>query len=106
MVAVDRSSADVWRDRGTRPSRTRSVDLPHEGKGNESGFTGCVDGKLKSWIAPTVGGFYGYWPGYREGFWILDVEDTRLVIRAERSAGPPPEHVAEMRAIPDSIEME
>lgn len=81
--------------------------LPHEGKGDERGFTGCVGSKLKSWIAPTVGTFYGYTgPGYREEFWILDVDDTRLVITAERTAGSPREDVGEMRAILDSIRIE
>ena len=79
-------------------------DLPHEGKGNESGFTGCVHGNLKSWIAPTVGAFYGYsGPGYTEEFWILRVEGTRLVITAGRTAGSPPEDLAEMRSILASI---
>jgi hypothetical protein len=81
--------------------------IPHQGRGNESGFTGCVGGKLQSWIAPTIGAFYGYsGPGYREEFWILDVEDIRLVITAEQTAGSPPDDVAEMRAILDSIQIE
>jgi hypothetical protein len=79
-------------------------DLTHEGEGLESGFTECEDGYLKSWIAPTTGAFYGYTgPGYSEEFWILDVEDTRLVITAERTPGSPPEDLAELRAILDSI---
>jgi hypothetical protein len=42
-------------------------DLSPEGKGLESGFTECVDGNLKSWIAPTAGAFYGYTgPGYSD----------------------------------------
>jgi hypothetical protein len=82
-------------------------DLSPEGKGLESGFTECVDGNLKSWIAPTAGAFYGYTgPGYSEEFWILDVEDTRLVITAERSPGSPRGDLAEMRAILDSIRIE
>jgi hypothetical protein len=82
-------------------------DLSHEGLGVESGFTGCVGGYLKSWIAPTSGAFYGYTgPGYREEFWILDVEDTRLVITAERAPASPPEDLAELRAILDSIRIE
>jgi hypothetical protein len=82
-------------------------DLPHQGKGDESGFTGCEHGILKSWIAPTVGGFYGYsGPGYREEFWILDVEDTRLVITTERTAGSLPEDVGEMYAVLHSIRIE
>ena len=65
-------------------------DLPHEGEGSESGFTECVDGNLKSWIAPTAGAFYGYsGPGYTEEFWILDVEGSRLVIRPDRRAVRP-----------------
>jgi hypothetical protein len=82
-------------------------DLSHEGRGSESGFTECLDGNLKSWIAPTTGAFYGYTGrGYSEEFWILDVEDTRLVITAERTPGSPPEDLAELRAILDSIRIE
>jgi hypothetical protein len=79
-------------------------DLPvtHEG------FTGCVDNNLASWIAPTTGGaFYGYpGPGYIEEFWILDVEDTRLVIAAGRAPHPPQKNLAELRAVLDSIRIE
>jgi len=51
--------------------------------------------------------YYGYTgPGYREEFWILDVERTRLMIVAERSPGSPPEDLAEQLAILDSIRIE
>ena len=77
-------------------------ELPAEGSGDDLRFTGCVDGTLKSWLA-----FYGYsGPGYGEEFWILDVEGTRLMIAAERSPGSPPEDLAELRAIVDSIQIE
>jgi hypothetical protein len=51
----------------------------------------CVDGKLKSWdgfidTAEEADASYGYTgPGFREEFWILDVEGTRLIIAAARS---------------------
>jgi hypothetical protein len=62
---------------------------------------------LRSRIAPSTGAFHGYsGPGYREEFWILDVEDTRLVITAERSPGSPSEDLTELRAIPDSIQIQ
>ena len=81
--------------------------LPHEGKGLDGGFTECVDGNLNSWIAPTTGAFNGYsGPGYSEEFWILAVEDTRLVITAERSPGSPRGDLAEMRSILDSTRIE
>jgi len=87
-------------------------DLPVEGEGDDRRFTGCVDGNLKSWVAAIDAAeegdaFYGYTgPGYREEFWILDVDGTRLVIAAERSPGSPPADLAELRAILDSIRIE
>jgi hypothetical protein len=87
-------------------------DLPIEGQGDDSRFTGCIEGNLKRWVAPIDAAeegdaFYGYTgPGYSEEFWILDVEETRLVIAAERSPGSPPEDLAELRAILDSIRIE
>ena len=87
-------------------------DLPVEGEGDDRRFTGCVDGNLKSWVAAIDtaeegDAFYGYTgPGYREEFWILDVDGTRLVIAAERSPGSPPADLAELRAILDSIRIE
>ena len=87
-------------------------DLPVEGAGDDLRFTGCVDGNLKSWVAfidtaEPGDAFYGYsGPGYGEEFWILDVEGTRLMIAAERSPGSPPEDLAELRAIVESIQIE
>jgi hypothetical protein len=53
------------------------------------------------------GPFHGYTgPGYREEFWILDVEKTRLMIAAERSPGAPSRTLAELQAILDSIRIE
>lgn len=86
-------------------------DLPVEGTGDRS-FTECIGRQLKSWVAPfdteePGDAFYGYTgPGYREEFWILDVEGTRLMIAAEQSPGSPPEDVAERDAILDSIRIE
>lgn len=75
-------------------------------------FDRCDAGDLRSWIAPMDAAeegdaFYGYTgPGYREEFWILDVEGTRLMIAAERSPGSPPGDLAELRVILDSIRIE
>ena len=87
-------------------------DLPMEGSGDDRRFADCVDGRLKSWVDPDSeryagDAFYGYTgPGYTEEFWIIDVEGTRLMIAAERSPDSPPEAIAEMRAILDSIRLE
>jgi hypothetical protein len=87
-------------------------DLPVKGDEDDRRFTGCTEGALHSWISPLLGtagdnDFFGYTgPGYREEFWVLDVEGTRLMIAAERSPGAPPEDLAELRAILDSIRIE
>jgi hypothetical protein len=87
-------------------------DLPVEGEGDYTRFTECEEGSLKSWVAAVHAAepgdaFYGYTgPGYREELWILDVEGTRLMIAAGRSAGSPSEDVAEQRAILESIRIE
>ena len=86
-------------------------DLPVEGEGNNLRFTGCIGGRLKSWVAPvdTTPGdaFYGYTgPGYTEEFWILDVEGARLMIAAERSPGSPQQDLAEQDEILRSIRIE
>jgi hypothetical protein len=86
-------------------------DLPVQGSGDSLTFTGCVGGQLMSWVAPwdTTSGdaFYGYaGPGYTEEFWILDVEGTRLMIAAERSADSPQQDLDELRAILDSVRIE
>jgi hypothetical protein len=78
-------------------------DLPLEG----SEFAGCIGGNLHSWIGPLTDAFYGYTgPGYTEEFWVLDVEDTRLVIVAGGSPGSAPQDLAELRAILNSIRIE
>jgi hypothetical protein len=86
-------------------------NLPVEGSENALRFIGCTGGDLKSWVAPfdTTPGdaFYGYTgPGYTEKFWILEVEGTRLMIAAERSAGSPQEDLDELQSILDSIQIE
>jgi hypothetical protein len=86
-------------------------DLPVEPSGDGLRFTECTGGQLKSWVAPfdTTPGdaFYGYTgPGYTEEFWILDVDGTRLMIAAERSAGSPQQDLEELITILDSIRIE
>ena len=75
-------------------------------------FPGCVDGNLSSWVAPIDvaegegGAFHAYNAEPVEEFWILDVDGTRLVIETTWSPASPPEDMAEMRAILDSIWIE
>jgi hypothetical protein len=68
-------------------------------------FTDCDGGVLRTWIAPPLSfAFYGYTaPGDTEEFWILDVEGTRVVIAALRSANASAEMLAEQQAVLDSI---
>ncbi|HEX7347809.1 MAG TPA: hypothetical protein VF253_13550 [Candidatus Limnocylindrales bacterium] len=87
-------------------------DLPVVKVGDDAQFTDCYRAKLKSWVAfvdtaEPGDAFYGYTgPGYREEFWILDVEGTRLMIAAQTSAGSPSQDVAERDAILESIRIE
>jgi hypothetical protein len=83
-------------------------DLPVRAGPDDLSFVGCGDGNLHSWISPpNDGAFYGYGgPRNHEEFWILDVEGTRLMIVALRSAGAPREDMLELRAILDSIRIE
>jgi hypothetical protein len=78
---------------------------------DDGAFIGCEVGKLESWVAAIDteprDAFYGYsGPGFTEEFWILDVEGTRLMIEAGRSPDSPPEDLAELNAILDSIRIE
>jgi hypothetical protein len=68
-------------------------------------FSDCDGGVLRTWIAPPLSfAFSGYTaPGDSEEFWILDVERTRVVIAALRSANASEEMLAEQQAILDSI---
>jgi hypothetical protein len=87
-------------------------DLPVEKAGADTPFTDCDEGSLKSWVAfvdtaDPGDAFYGYTgPGYAEEFWILDVEGTRLMIAAERSADTPQQDLDELLVILDSIRIE
>jgi hypothetical protein len=86
-------------------------DLAIEGTGNDVRFTECASGELRSWVAPfdtpPDDAYYGYTgPGYTEEFWIIDIDGTRLMIAATRSAGSPESDLAEQRAILDSITIE
>lgn len=85
----------------------RVPDMPVERSAGDLDFTRCIRGNLKSWISPAWGPYFGYTgPGYSEEFWILDVEGTRLMIVAKRSAGSAPEDLAELRAVLKSIRIE
>jgi hypothetical protein len=83
-------------------------NLPVEGPEDDLQFSGCVDGHLESWDANGDGEpFFGYTgPGFREEFWILDVDGTRVTIMAGRSAHSPADALAEQQAILDSIRIE
>ena len=86
-------------------------DLPVEESAEGLRFIECTGGQLKSWVAPfdtaPDDAFYGYsGPGYTEEFWILDVEGTRLMIAAGRSADSPQQDLEELRTLLDSIHIE
>jgi hypothetical protein len=87
-------------------------DLPVQEAGDGVLFVGCAEGKLKSWVAfvdtaEPGDAYYGYTgPGFREEFWILDVEGTRLMIEAGWSPGSPPADLAELQTVLDSIRIE
>lgn len=82
-------------------------DVPHELRDGNMYFTECTNGEIWSWKAPNLSdAFYGYSPGLVEEFWILDVEGSRVMIQAMWFAESPPEDIAEMRAILESIQIE
>ncbi len=70
-------------------------------------FTDCTDGELWSWIgAPLSFAYHGYsHPGQVEEIWLLDVDGQRLMIVAGTSPGSSNAHIAELRAILDSIDI-
>jgi hypothetical protein len=50
------------------------------------------------------GAYFGYrGPGDTEEYWILDVEDTRLVIAVLTTAGASPQLIAEGQRVLDSL---
>jgi hypothetical protein len=70
-------------------------------------FTTCTGGEVISWDADALSyPFHGYLPRDIEEYWILDVKGSRLVIVANRSPDSPPEDVAELHAVLDSIHIE
>jgi hypothetical protein len=80
-------------------------DLPYDPDGGS--WTDCGRGELQSWIGTvSFDYFYGYSPDQVEEFWILDVDGTRLMIQAKWFPESPPQDIAEMRAILDSIRIE
>jgi hypothetical protein len=87
-------------------------EMPTSGAVPDLLFTGCELGKLKSWVAfidadEPRDAFYGYTgPGYREEFWILDVDGVRLMIAAEHSLGTPQTDLDELERIVASISIE
>ena len=87
-------------------------DLPVEGEGDDRRFTGCADGTLKSWVAAIDSRSRGTrstaTTGARLHRGVLDPRRRRHPPddRGELVAASPPEDVAEMRAILDSIRIE
>jgi hypothetical protein len=88
---------------------TIPADQQFSGSGDNRRFSGCIEGELRSWFSPLVGGsFWGYnpEPGATEDFWILDVDGTRLVLETNSSPAAPPQDLAELEAVFDSIRIE
>ena len=83
-------------------------DLPFEPLPGGGYFTDCQRGEIRSWLAPVLSlAFYGYEsPGQIEEFWILDVDGFRLMIQATWFPESPPQDIAEMRSLLDSIVIE
>jgi hypothetical protein len=74
-------------------------------------FSECDQLKFGSWApasAPPAEGPYRYHqgPGQIDELWILDVNGTLVTIDAAYYAGTPQEHVADLRAIVDSMTFE
>ena len=82
-------------------------DIAFEVSGDNAVFTGCTDGKLKSWIGePLSYAFYGYFhPGQVEEIWLLDVDGQRLMIVAGTSPASSEADIAELRSVLDSIDI-
>jgi hypothetical protein len=93
---------------GVHLELTVPADIPFEARPGGGYFTDCQRGDLRSWFAPGLSlDFYGYEaPGQIEEFWILEVDGTRLMIAATWYPESPPQDIAEMRAILDSIQIE
>jgi hypothetical protein len=68
-------------------------------------FAECDGGKFGSWTVPGGKEPYRYHqgPGQIDELWILDVDGVLTVIDTAHYAGTPAEHVAEIRAIVESI---
>jgi hypothetical protein len=82
-------------------------DLAFEVSGDDTVFTDCLNGELKSWIGePLSYAFHGYsHPGQVEEIWLLDVDGQRLMIAAGTSPGSSKGDIAELRSILDSIDI-
>jgi hypothetical protein len=82
-------------------------DIAFEVSGDDTVFTDCLNGELKSWIGePLSFAFHGYsHPGQVEEIWLLDVDGTRLMIEALSSPSSPESDITELRSILDSIDI-
>lgn len=65
-------------------------------------IAGCDDGYFDGYEGPTIGRYYQGADQVVE-FWALDVEGSPLLIEATWFPASPPEDVAELRAILDSV---
>jgi hypothetical protein len=84
-------------------------DLRSTGVGDNRRYAACVNGELRSWVSPLLGGsFWGYSgiADLSEEFWILDVDGTRLVLVQLDSPNAPAQDIAERDAMFDSIRIE
>ncbi len=83
-------------------------DVPFSVRNGQPSFAECdTGGLLKSWIGPPLSyAYYGYAePGQTEELWILDVEGKRLTISRLSHPDSPPQDVAELNEIFESIEI-
>jgi hypothetical protein len=86
------------------PGKHLTLRIPDEMVAHDGIFASCGLA-LRSWMAPVMSSaFFGYrGPGDTEEYWILDVEDTRLVIAVLTTAGASPQLIAEGQQVLDSL---
>ena len=84
-------------------------DLELKGSGDTAEYADCVNGNLYTWIQSGAHEpFFGYnaEPGRYDEYWILDVDDTRLMVAINSSPAMPSEDLVEAQAVIDSIQIE
>jgi hypothetical protein len=72
----------------------------------ELDFATCDDGQFWVWSTGDGQLIYSQGPEGRFHLWILDVDGRRVVVMTHDFPGTPPDDLAELEAIVESIEIE